>query len=81
MKVKVLEVSEKREIMTGRGFAREILESEVKDETGSIMLVLWDDRIISLTAGDTLEVKNGFVSSFKGKKRVNVGKYGAIKKT
>ncbi|MEA2090096.1 MAG: DNA-binding protein [Thermoproteota archaeon] len=80
VKIEVLEVSEQKEIMTGRGVTHKILESEVKDETGSIMLVLWNDRIIPLTAGDTLEIENGFVSSFKGKRRVNVGKYGTIKK-
>lgn len=80
MKVEVLEVSEQKEIITGRGVTHKILESEVEDETGSIMLVLWNDRIIPLTVGDILEIENGFVSSFKGKWRVDVGKYGVIKK-
>lgn len=80
MKVEVLEVSEQKEIVTGRGVKHKILESEVKDETESIMLVLWNDRIIPLAAGDILEIENGFISSYKGKRRVNIGKYGEITK-
>lgn len=55
MKVEVLEVSEQKEIMTGREITHRILESEVKDETGSIKLVLWDDRILPLKVGDSLK--------------------------
>jgi len=43
-------------------------------------MVLWDEKIIPLEVGDVLQIENGFVSSFKGEWRINVGKYGKITK-
>lgn len=80
MKVKVSNISESKQITTGAGVEHEIVELEVQDETGSMTLVLWNDKIISIKAGDTLEIKNGFVTSFKGVWRINVGKYGDVVK-
>jgi len=53
---------------------------EVGDETGSIALVLWNERILPLKVGDNLQIENGFVTSFKGEWRINIGKYGNIAK-
>jgi ssDNA-binding replication factor A large subunit len=78
--VEVLNISEQKQIITGTGFEHNVMEAEVKDETGSIALVLWNERILPLKVGDNLQIENGFVTSFKGKWRINVGKYGDAKK-
>ncbi len=80
LRAEVLNISEPKQIITGTGVEHNILEVEVRDKTGSIALVLWNERILSLKVGDTLQIENGFVSSFKGKWRINVGKYGDAKK-
>lgn len=80
IKVTVSEISEPKHVATGKGIEHEILEVEVKDETGTITMVLWDEKIIPLEVGDVLRIDNGFVSSFRGKWRINVGKYGKITK-
>jgi len=80
IKVKVLNISESKQIITGTGIKHDILEGEIEDETGSMMLVLWNEKILPIKAGDTLQIENGFVSSFKGKWRINIGKYGDITK-
>ena len=76
IKVKVSNISKSKQIITGAGVDHEIVELEVQDETGSMTVVLWDDKIIPIKVGDTLQIKNGFVTSFKGVWRINVGKYG-----
>jgi replication factor A1 len=80
MRLTVLSVSGTKQIITGSGIEHEIVEADVEDETGKIKLVLWDDRVISLKVGDVVQVRNGFVSSFKGEWRINVGKSGEVKK-
>jgi replication factor A1 len=80
IKVKVLNTSEPKKIITGTGIKHDILEADVENDTGSIMLVLWNEKILPIKAGDTLQLENGFVSSFKGKWRINIGKYGNITK-
>jgi len=78
MEVKVLNVSKPKQVVAGRGVTHEILEVEVGDETGSIMLVLWDEKVIPLEAGDVLRIENGFVSSYRGNWRLNVGRFGKV---
>ena len=80
IKVTVSKISKPKQITTGKGIKHEIVEVEVKDETGTMMLVLWDEKAISLKVGDILRIENGFVTSFKGKWKINVGKYGEIAK-
>jgi len=79
--VKVLNISESKQVVTSVGVDHEILELEVGDKSGSIKLVLWDEKIISdLKTGDKVKIENGFVTSFKGAWRINVGRYGEVKK-
>jgi len=79
--VKVLNTSESKQVVTSAGVEHEILELEVGDKSGSIKLVLWDEKIIpGLKKGDTIRIENGFVTSFKGVWRINVGRYGEAKK-
>lgn len=80
MKLKVLEVSEPQQVMTGKGVEHKILELEVGDKTGTMKLVLWNDKVIPLKVGDMVQIVNGFVSSFKGEWRINIGKYGEVNK-
>lgn len=81
IEVDVAEVSAPRKVMLASGIKRDILEIKVKDETGTIALTLWDDKILQgLGRGDRLQVANGFVTSFHGEWRINVGKYGEIKR-
>ena len=79
--VKILEVSESKQMVTSAGIEHEILELNVGDKSGSIKLVLWDEKIIpDLKTGDKVKIENGFVTSFKGAWRINVGRYGEAKK-
>jgi replication factor A1 len=80
IKVKVVSTAEVQRVTTGGGVEHQIQELRVEDETGSITLVLWDNKILPLKVGDLLQIENGFVTSFKGDWRINVGKYGEITK-
>jgi len=80
IKVRVSDISEPKQVITGKGITHEILEVEVKDETGAMILVLWDEKVIPVKVGDILQIENGFVTSFKGEWRINVGKYGEVGK-
>ena len=82
IEVEVVDVSQPKEVTMANGVKRNILDLKVKDETGSIALVLWDDKIVhDLKIGDKLLVKNGFLTSYRGEWRINIGKYGEIERT
>jgi replication factor A1 len=78
---KVLSVGEPKEIPSRFGPSRKVAEVPIADETGTVVLSLWQDQIGSVGEGDTIQIENGYVSLVKGHIRVNVGKYGKITKS
>jgi replication factor A1 len=78
---KVLEVSEPKDIPGKFGNSRKVAEANVSDETGAIVLSLWDNQIGSVAKDDVIEIKNGYVSLVRGHMRLNVGKYGTLAKS
>ncbi len=82
IRVEVVDLSQPKKVTMGNGVKRDILQITVKDETGSIALVLWDDKVIrGLKTGDNLRIRNGFVTSYRGEWRINLGKYGELERT
>lgn len=79
--VKVLNVGEPREIPSRFGEPRKIAEANVGDETGTVVLSLWQDQIGTVQENDVLYIENGYVSLFRGHIRLNVGKYGKLTKS
>jgi replication factor A1 len=80
IRVTVSEILKPKQVITGKGVEHEILEAKVEDETGAVTLVLWDEKILPLKVGDVLQIRNGFVTSFKGEWKINVEKYGEMAK-
>ncbi len=82
LKARVLEISESKEVVSRKsGEQRKLAEALIGDETGVILLTLWDDKVESVEVGGTYDIKNAFVTVFKGSMRLNVGKYGEIEKS
>lgn len=79
--LRVVSTDESKQVVTSAGVEHEILELEAGDKSGSIRIVLWDEKIIpDLRKDDSVKIENGFVTSFKGVWRINVGRYGTITK-
>lgn len=78
---KVLSVGEPKEIPSRFGPSRRVAEVPIADDTGTVVLSLWQDQIGSVAEGDTIQIENGYVSLVKGHIRVNVGKYGKLVKS
>lgn len=77
---KVVSVGERRTIDSKFGGSRTLCEAVVGDETGTVILSLWEAQIGQAGAGDVLQVNNGYVSLVRGRIRLNVGKYGTLEK-
>ena len=78
---KCLEVSEPKDIPGKFGNTRKVAEASVADETGAIILSLWDQQIGTIAKDDVIGIKNGYVSLVRGHMRLNVGKYGQLSKS
>ncbi len=78
--VKVVSVGERRTIDSKFGGSRTLCEAVVGDETGTVILSLWETQIGAVGNGDVVQVNNGYVSLVRGRIRLNVGKYGSLEK-
>jgi replication factor A1 len=55
-----------------------VSNATIGDETGQILLCLWDQQINTIHLGDYIEVKNAHVAMFKGERQLRLGKNGTI---
>jgi replication factor A1 len=77
--VKVVSKGQPRETTSRRdGSTHRVVDALVGDETGSVYLTLWDDNIDKVKESETITVKNGYVSLFRGSMRLNIGRYGSL---
>ena len=77
---KVTSVGETKEIQTRYGETRKLTEVVLGDDTGLVTLTLWGDQVNGINEGDTIYIDNGYITLVRGHMRLNVGKYGSIKK-
>ena len=76
---KVVSKTPVREIVSRMdGSKHRVAEALVGDDTGSILMTLWDDNIDKVNDGEIIKIKNGYVSLFRGSMRLNTGRYGSF---
>ncbi len=82
IKAKVVKKGEPRETVSRKdGTSHKVVDVMIGDETGSLYLSLWDDNIEKASDGDVIEIKNGYVSLFRGSMRLNIGREGTLEKS
>ncbi len=78
IRLRVLRKEDARVVKTRDGEEHRVVDVVVGDGTGITTLVLWDERVDQVSEGDVIDVANGYVNRFKGRLRLNVGKYGEL---
>jgi replication factor A1 len=78
LKAKILEVAEPTHVVTRYGNPASVAKALIADETGTIRLCLWNGQIGSVSAGDTIQIENAQVSSFRGERHMILGKKGKL---
>ncbi|MFH0896742.1 MAG: single-stranded DNA-binding protein, partial [Candidatus Bathyarchaeota archaeon] len=77
--VKIVSKNPVRDVVSKNdGSAHRVTEAVAGDETGVVLLTLWDNDIERVTEGNVFNVNNGYITLFKGSMRLNVGKYGSL---
>ncbi|MBI4053314.1 MAG: single-stranded DNA-binding protein [Candidatus Diapherotrites archaeon] len=80
--VKALKKNEEREVSSKLdGSTHKVTEALVGDETGTVLLTLWDDTIAKVEEGKSYKVTNAYASFFKNSLRVNIGRFGTIEES
>jgi len=79
VEAQVIEVSEPREVSSKfTGETYKVAEATIKDDSGTIKLVLWNEQIGQVKVNDTVKIENGYIKSFRGEIQLNVGRYGKL---
>lgn len=76
----VLETQEPSKVHTQFRDSALVSNARIGDQTGKILLCLWDQQVNAVAKGDCIEIKNAHVAMFKGEKQLRLGKNGTIKK-
>ncbi len=79
----VVEIVSVGEIRSFEKFGKpgRVASAKVKDETGEIVLSLWNEDVDKVSVGDKVKIVNGFVSEFRGEKQLSTGRYGRLEVT
>ncbi|HDM23393.1 DNA-binding protein [archaeon] len=76
---KIVDVSDERKVISRRtGRENRLAIAILADDTGMIELPLWNDNIDKVKKGDTVHIENGYVSSFRGRLQLNLGRYSKL---
>jgi len=75
---KVVNKGESREVSSRDGSTHRVADVLVGDDTGTIVMSLWDDTIDQVEVDSIFKLSNGYVTVFKNSMRLSVGKYGHL---
>jgi replication factor A1 len=65
-------------VQTRYGNSAMLTNALIADETGKIKLCLWNAQADFINVGDTIQIKNASVSTFKGERQLRLGKKGTV---
>jgi len=78
VKARVLEISKPREVLTRFGSQAYVSNALIADNAESIELSLWNEQANAVSIGDVIEIENGHVAYFRGKRQLRIGRNGEI---
>ena len=81
LKVTLKRLEEPRKVTTYSGIEHIIVEGEVEDNTGRAVLTVWNELIKQLECieiGGKIQLRNSFITSFRGVLQVNIGRESEI---
>jgi len=78
LKAKVLEIARPTLVFTRFGNYANVANALIADETGTIKLCLWNEQINSISIGDSIQIENARMSTFRGERQLNIGKKGTL---
>lgn len=76
--VKLIEKLDQRDVTTKDGQPHRVAEFLIGDESGCIILSLWDDKIDSVELGKSYSIKNAYITVFRNSMRISLGRQGEM---
>lgn len=77
LECEVVGVEAPREI-NKMGRTLRVANATIRDDSGSITLVLWNDDIDKIQEGSKIKITNGYVNTWQDKAQLTLGKFGKM---
>ena len=77
---KIVDKSEPRRVRTRYG-PRSVADVTLQDETGSIKLSLWEEKVDSVSVGDKVKISGAYVSEYMNELQLNIPRSGKLETT
>ena len=77
IELEIVDIGEIREFQRF-GKPGRVASASAKDESGKIILTLWNDEIDMVKVGSKIKITNGYYSEFQGEKQISAGRYGKL---
>ena len=78
VEAEVLETPTPSRVYTQFGNSATVTNALIGDETGKVRLCLWNEQVNLVNEGDTVQIKNATVSTYKGERQLRLGKSGTV---
>ena len=78
LKAEVLEIAKPMLVFTRFGNYATVTNALIGDKTGQIKLCLWNEQIDSISIGETIQIENASISTFRGERQLRIGKKGIL---
>ncbi|MCX8174875.1 MAG: OB-fold nucleic acid binding domain-containing protein [Candidatus Micrarchaeota archaeon] len=76
----IVSIEPAREVVNKFGKKFKVANATLRDDSGEILLSLWNEDAEAFSQGDTVRIEKGWVSEFQGRLQLSAGKYGKITK-
>ncbi len=77
LEAEVVGLEKPREINKNGRLLR-VASATLKDDTGTISLVLWNEAIDKVQEGSKVRISNGYVNTWQDKLQLTLGKFGKM---
>lgn len=73
-------VKEKGDVREFNKFGKtgRVCNAVIEDNTGKVILTLWNEQAEMVNIGDTIQIENGYVGEYQGEKQLTTGKFGQL---
>ncbi len=79
IRAQVVKISKPKLLLTRLNDYALLTNVTISDETGTITLPLWNDRISAVSINDEVQIENGKVTTFRGERQLRIGRNGTLK--
>lgn len=76
----IVDMEAPREVTSKFGKRLRVASATLRDDSGDITLSLWNDDTDKFVQGDKVSISDGWVSDYKGKLQISMGRNGKIAK-